>query len=199
MCHFLIFLRALRISMASLGQKHGGCGHLMAGFNTHSFCARCRNKGKGPDSCISKGDCLVCNVLKEDQCVQLSTPSYRLEKEKREQKTPGDTPQYSDSSSLTDPSSVTVVGAVDDQGMLQSPGSSFSSDKKNKRNPRINPKLINLQRSPANQLIPSPPDPQLMPGSMSWIKSYQTALTDLKHCFSPELLINQSPLSKLLK
>ena len=43
----------------------------------------------------------------------------------------GDTPQKnSDSSSLIDPSSVTVVGAVDDQGNLQSPGSSSGSDKK---------------------------------------------------------------------
>ena len=125
-------------------------------------------------------------------------------KEKQELKKLGDTPQKdSDSSSLIDPSSVTVVGAVDDQGMLQSPGSSSNSDKKKKkkRNPalRINPKFINLQRSPASQSIPSPPDPQQMPESMSWIKSGQIALIDLRHCFSPELLINQNLLSKLLK
>ena len=115
----------------------------MAGFDTHSFCARCRDKGKGPDPCISKSNCQACNVLTEDQRVQLSTPSNRLKKEKWEQKKLGDTPQKdSDSFSLIDPSSVTVVGAVDDQGMLQSPGSSSSSDKKKKeKKPTDKPKV----------------------------------------------------------
>ena len=117
--------------MSSPGQKHGGCGHLMASFDTHSFCARCREKSKGPDPCVSKRDCQACNILTEDQRLQLSTPSYRIKKEKRESKKQGNTPQKSsDSSSLIDPSSVTVVGAVDDQGMLQAPGSSSGAEKK---------------------------------------------------------------------
>ena len=90
--------------MSSPGQKHGGCGHLMASFDTHSFCARCREKSKGPDPCVSKRDCQACNILTEDQRLQLSTPSYRIKKEKRESKKQGDTPQKSsDSSSLTRP------------------------------------------------------------------------------------------------
>ena len=61
-------------------------------------------------------------------------PSYRIKKEKRDLKKVSDTPkQDSSSSSLIDPSSVTVVGAVDGQGILQSPGS--SSGKKKKSNP----------------------------------------------------------------
>ena len=50
--------------MSSLGQKHRGQIHLyhfMAGFDTHSFCARCRDKGEGPDPCISKSDCQACH------------------------------------------------------------------------------------------------------------------------------------------
>ena len=39
----------------------------------------------------------------------------------------------SDSSSLIEPSSVTVVRAVDDQGMLQSPGLNSSVEKKKKQ------------------------------------------------------------------
>ena len=114
-------------------QKHGGCGHLMARFDTHSFCARCREKSKGPDPCVSKSDCQACNVLTEDQRLQLSTPSYRIKKEKRDLKKQGETPQKnSDSSSLIDPSSVTVVGVVDDQVILQSPGSSSGAEKKKK-------------------------------------------------------------------
>ena len=119
------YIELLDSVMSSPGQKHGGCGHLMARFDTHSFCARCREKSKGPDPCVSKSDCQACNVLTEDQRLQLSTPSYRIKKEKRDLKKQSDTPQKnSDSSSLIDPSSVTVVGAVDDQGNLQYPGSS---------------------------------------------------------------------------
>ena len=45
-----------------------------------------------------------------------------------------------DSSSLIDPSSVMVVGAVDDQGILQSPGSSSSVKKTKKKNSDAKPK-----------------------------------------------------------
>ena len=103
--------------MSSPSQKHGSCGHIMASFDSHSFCARCREKGKGSDPCISHNDCTACNSLTEDQRIQLSTPSYRLKKEKRDLKKFSDTPaKDSTSSSLIDPSSVTVVGAVDAQG-----------------------------------------------------------------------------------
>ena len=119
-----------QIIMSSPSQKHGSGGHIMATFDSHSFCARCREKGKGSDPCVLHNDCNSCNVLSEDQCLQLSTPSYRLKKEKRDLKKSTDTPkQDSCSSSFIDPSSVTVVGAVDDQGILQSPGSSSGKKK----------------------------------------------------------------------
>ena len=102
----------------------------MASFDSHNFCARCREKGKGTDPCINKNDCNSCNLLTEEQRLQLSTPSYRLKKEKRDLKK-SDTPkQDSSSSSLIDPYSVTVVGAVDAQGTLQSPGSSSGKAQK---------------------------------------------------------------------
>ena len=117
--------------MSSPGQKHGSCGHIMASFDSHCFCTRCREKGKGTDPCITNNDCQACNSLTEEQRVQLSTPSYRLKKEKRDLKKASDTPtKDSDSSTLIHPSSVTVVGAVDGQGMVQSPGSSSSAKKK---------------------------------------------------------------------
>ena len=129
--------------MSSPSQKHGSCGHIMASFDSHSFCAHCREKGKGSDPCISHNDCTACNSLTEDQRIQLSTPSYRLKKEKRDLKKSSDTPaKDSTSSSLIDPSSVTVVGAVDAQGVIQSPGSS-SDKKKKKPNPP--------EKKPSNQ------------------------------------------------
>ena len=118
--------------MSSPSQKHGSCGHIMATFDSHCFCARCREKGKGSDPCISHLDCNACNSLTEGQRTQLSTPSYRLKKEKRDSKKVSDTPKQDSSSSLIDPSVVTVVGVVDDQGIVKSPGS--SSDKKKKQN-----------------------------------------------------------------
>ena len=103
----------------------------MASFDSHCFCACCREKGKGSDPYISHNDCTAYNSLMEER-LQLSTPSYRLQKEKRELKKSSDTPtKDSDSSSLIHPSSVMVVGAVDAQGVVQSPG--LSSDKKKKK------------------------------------------------------------------
>ena len=127
--------------MSSPSQKPGSCGHIMASFDSHSFCACCREKGKGSDLCTSKNDCNSCNSLTEDQRLQLSTPSYRLKKEKRDLKKSTDTPkQDSSSSSLIDPSSVTVVGAVDGQGILKSPG--LSSGKKKKTVSSDKPKVV---------------------------------------------------------
>ena len=74
--------------MASPGQKHSVCGHLMAGFDSYSSCARCCDKGKGKDPCVGKPEstCKFCDILTCDQRAQLSTPSYKLKKEKREAK-----------------------------------------------------------------------------------------------------------------
>ena len=127
--------------MASPSQKRGGCGHLMAEFDSHSSCVRCRKKGKWPDPCVSKSDCNLCNVLNSDQRLQLSAPSYKrkkLKKGKRQSKKSdkNDTPTKamdSDSSSLVDLALGSVVGAVDGQGMLQSPSSSSSSKEKMKK------------------------------------------------------------------
>ena len=145
--------------MSSPSQKHGSCGHIMASFDSHSFCARCREKGKGSDPCTSKNDSNSCNLLTEDQRLQLSTPSYRLKKEKRDLKKSTDTPkQDSSSSSLIDPSSVTVVGAVDSQGILQSPG--LSTGKKKKTVSSDKPKVVskdsksNVEKSSKSSVKP---------------------------------------------
>ena len=118
------------VTMSSPSQKHESCGQIMAGFDSHSFCARCREKGKGSDHCVSHNDCNACNSRTEEQRTQLSTPSYRLKKEKRDLKKTADTPKQDASSSLIDPSSVTVLGVVDDQGIVKSPGSSSEKKKK---------------------------------------------------------------------
>ena len=80
--------------MSSPGQKRGSCGHAMASFDGHAFCACCRDKKKGEDPCVKSPDseCNLCSVLTPEQLTQLSTPSYRLKKEKREAKKMESTP-----------------------------------------------------------------------------------------------------------
>ena len=69
-------------------QERGGCRHLMAGFDSHSYSACCCDKGKGKDPCVENPDvdCKFCNLLTSDQKSQLSTPSYQLRKEKQDSK-----------------------------------------------------------------------------------------------------------------
>ena len=100
---------------------------MMAGFDPHSYCARCRDKKKGQDPCVEKPDsaCTHCNALSPEQLAQLSTSSYKLKKEKREARsTPSKEPSTEDtlSPTLVDPALVSVVGVVDGQSTSRSPG-----------------------------------------------------------------------------
>ena len=98
--------------MSSPGQRRGGCGHAMANFDSHAFCARCREKGKGTDDCVknpSTSDCKICNAFSVEQCLQLATPSYRIKKKaKKLEATPS-----KDNVDLIDPASVSVIGPVE--------------------------------------------------------------------------------------
>ena len=116
--------------MSSPSQRSGGCGHMMAGFDPHAVCARCRDKKKGTDPCVEKANCRHCNALTPEQLAQLSTPLYKQKKEKRDMKssTPSKNPVTDDtlSPTLVDPSLVTVMGVVDGQSPA---GPSDLSDK----------------------------------------------------------------------
>ena len=109
--------------MSSPGQRRGKCGHVIANFDTHSHCARCRDKGKGKEPCVQdpqSSNCQICNTLMSDQRQQLATPSYKLKKEKREAELSEATPSQ-DSEQLVDPSSVSIIGAVDDRDLSNLP------------------------------------------------------------------------------
>ena len=91
--------------MASSGHRKGGCGHIMANFDTHVRCACCREKGSGTDPCVQgKDDCAACLLLTPEQQKQLATPTYKLRKEKKSSGKPD---------VFIDPSQVSVVGPVD--------------------------------------------------------------------------------------
>ena len=74
--------------MSSPSQRRGSCGHMMSGFDLHGVCARCRDKKKGKDPCVEKpgADCPICISFTPEQLTQLSTPTYKNKKEKRDQK-----------------------------------------------------------------------------------------------------------------
>ena len=110
--------------MSSPGQKRGSCGHSMASFDGHSFCARCRDKGKGKDPYIETpaNDCKFCLALTLEQLPQLATPSSILKKQKWEaRKLEATLSKDSRDSTLVDPSTVAVIGAVSESGTVTSP------------------------------------------------------------------------------
>ena len=119
----------------SSGQRRGNCGHIMSSFDSHTHCARSRDKGKGKDFCVENlqsSDCQICKSFTPEQCQQLATPSYKIKKEKREAKKLDSSPPK-ESEALVDPSTVSVIGAVDDQGTVKSPASVTPPDKKAKK------------------------------------------------------------------
>ena len=113
----------------------------MAGFDCHSFCARCRDKCKLKDPCIEKLQCTdskFSNILTSEQRSQLSTPSYKIKQEKHEARkdtlaTPSKDNVDSLNPSLVETASASVIGAVDGQGTLQSPDFSEPAEKKQKK------------------------------------------------------------------
>ena len=70
------------IIMSSSGKKEDTCGHIMAVFDGHLKCARCREKGVGDDPCVLKRDCSICKAFTPKQTLQLATPTYRERKNK---------------------------------------------------------------------------------------------------------------------
>ena len=95
----------------------------MANFDSHSHCARCRDKGKGMEFCVENpqsSDCQICKSFTPEQRQQLATPSYKIKKEKQEAKKLDSSP-HKNSEALVDPATVSVIGAVDDQGSVKSP------------------------------------------------------------------------------
>ena len=81
------------------------------------------------------------NILTPEQRSLLATPTYKIKKEKHEAKkleselssTPSKDNVLSPNPSLVDPASVSVIGAVDDQGKLQSPGFGEPAGKQKKK------------------------------------------------------------------
>ena len=54
------------------GQNKGPCGYIMAAFDLHKKCARCREKKVGQDLCVLGNDCLICDGFSDSQKERLA-------------------------------------------------------------------------------------------------------------------------------
>ena len=99
----------------------------MANFDQHFYCAHCREKNKGKDPCVENKDtstCKFCLALAPEQLAQISTPSYKLKKEKREARKSETAIPTKESSELVDPANVSIIGVVGQSATDKSPASS---------------------------------------------------------------------------
>ena len=78
----------------------------MAAFDGHKKCARCRDKKLGDDPCVKDQSCSICDSFTEQQRTMLSTPQYKIRKDKK-------------SGLLVSPSKVTVVGVVNQEELAE--------------------------------------------------------------------------------
>ena len=90
------------------GQRRGSCGHVIASFDLHDKCARCRDKLIGEDGCVKDKPCKICDGFSASQKNMLATPSYKIREEKK-------------AGILVSPKDVTVLQPVDNEPTFQSP------------------------------------------------------------------------------
>ena len=65
------------------GQSRGSCGHILVAFDLHKNCTHCSEKGIGDDPCVKDKQCSVCDSFTDEQGELISTPSYRIRKERK--------------------------------------------------------------------------------------------------------------------
>ena len=111
----------------------------MAGFDSHSKCARCRDKGLGDDPCVQKKECTICRGFNPEQIQQLSTPTYKDRKDKK-------ATASSSAPTLVDPAHVSVLGKVEKVKAVHS----TPSTKKTKRSE--SPKPCASKKSSSSKL-----------------------------------------------
>ena len=129
--------------MSSPRQRSGGCSHVMANFDQHSYCTHCHEKNKEQDPCVENKDttnCKFCLALTAEQLALISTPSYKLKKEKREARKAESATPTQEYSELVDPSSVSVIGVVGQKEPVKSPSSSSVPPEKKVKKDKLSSK-----------------------------------------------------------
>ena len=152
--HFILFLRIsteVPTIMSSPGQKRGTCAHVMASFDGHLKCARCRDKGVGEDNCVLKKDCPICKSFTPEQIQQLATPNYRERKNKDKKMV-----SFSPAPILVDPSHVSVLGKVErEKAVVQPEITPAGKKKKRSDSPKPSPRS---SKKPSTSSRPSSED-----------------------------------------
>ena len=96
------------------GQRRGTCGHAMAAFDVHEKCARCRDKKMGEDPCVKGLECVICEGFSDFQRETLSTPAYKIRKDRK-------------SGALVSPKDVTLISSVEMEGHASPPSAQVSA------------------------------------------------------------------------
>ena len=120
----------------------------MVGFDSHSKCARCRDKGLGNDPCVLKKECDICRGFTPEQILQLSTPTYRDRKEKK-------ATASSSTPTLVDPGHISVLGKVEKVKAAQS---TPTTAKKTKRSESPKPARSQASKKKSSSSRPSAED-----------------------------------------
>ena len=156
-CEFIHFIllssysTEVPIIMSSPGQKRSTCGHVMAIFDGHLKCTRCRDKGVGEDNCVLKKDCPICKAFTPKQIQQLSTPTYR-ERKSKDKKLVLSSP----TPTLVDPSHISVLGKVEGEKANVKPETMPAGKKKRSDSPKPSPR--SSKKKPSTSSRPSSED-----------------------------------------
>ena len=87
--------------------------NIMANFDLHDKCARCRDKLIGEDKCVLKKPCVICDGFSESQRELLATPTYKIRKDKK-------------AGLLISSKDVTAISSVDSEPTFQSPSGAMA-------------------------------------------------------------------------
>ena len=117
----------------------------MTGSDSHSKCARCRDKGLGDDPCVQKKECDICRGFTPEESLQLSTPTYRDRKEKK-------TTTTSSTPTLVDPAHVSVLGKVEKVKAVRSTPTGKKTKRSESPKPSASKKKSSSSRPSAEDL-----------------------------------------------
>ena len=117
----------------------------MAGFDSHSKCVCCRDKGLGDDPCVQKKECDICRGFTPEQILQLATPTNRDRKDKKATTT-------SSTPTLVDPAHVSVLGKVEKVKAVQSTPTTKKTKRSESPKPSASKKKSSSSRPSAEDL-----------------------------------------------
>ena len=118
------------------GQRRGACGHIMAVFYMHEHCSHYRDKQLGQDPCVQDKPCSICDNFSDLQRETLSTPSYRIHKDRK-------------AGLLVSPKEVTILSSVEKLWSDNSPANQSTAQVSEQTAPVLHPSAQVSGQAPA--------------------------------------------------